>query len=177
MPQNSRASNERPRQDDWIRRVLGVQCAREEKSAKGPPHGAPSQSGSDPVGIWWDTKDRLNEQLEKLRHAFMNTEHPLAGAACEAGLGAFSAGILVRFQAALIDFNTADDRDREARVEKVRQLGGELGNFVATNDMLPLLEANPFGVSVTVRADVLSAIERIVQELGRSASAGRRHGS
>jgi hypothetical protein len=167
MAQDARASNDRSRRDDWVRRVLGAEIAREGKSGTDQRYGDLSQSSGDPVGIWWDAKDRLNDQLQKLRHAFMDTGHPLAGAACEAGLGEFYGGIIVSFQAALIDFNTADAPDRAALAKKVRQLGSELSKFVTTNDMLPLLEANPFGVSVTVRSDVLSAIQRIDQELGR----------
>lgn len=174
MVQNAGATSERALQDDWVLRVLGVETAQRESSAPEPTHGALPQSGSDPLGVWRDAKDRVNDQLEKLRLAFMKTRHPLAGAACEAGLGGFSGGIFTTFQVALIEFNTADGRDRIARAEKVRQLGGKLGKFIATSDMLPILEANPFGVRLTLRTDVLSAIERIGREMALIAATGGR---
>jgi hypothetical protein len=128
------------------------------------PAPAPA-SGDDPVGIWWDTKDKVNEQIERLRHVFLATGHALAQAACEKGLGAFSGGMLTRFQAAIIDYNQAATTARPDKSQRVRQLGDALTKFISGNATLPILEKNPFGVPVTIRRDVLNAVDKIVAGL------------
>jgi hypothetical protein len=82
---NSGAEREK---DEWLRRVLGMEV-------RNAANGGPGQSApTDIVGIWWDAKDPVNEQLDALRHAILKTSHPLAARACENGLGGFSGGVL-----------------------------------------------------------------------------------
>src|SRR4051794_36963374 len=83
----------------WIARVLGISV----------PGKAPDVP--DIVGLWRDAKDAIDTQIEGLRQAFLKTGHPLAQAACEKGLGAFSGGRLTAFQTAVIERrNAAPDK-------------------------------------------------------------------
>ena len=133
--------------------------------AASPAGGAPTESGADPVGIWWDAKDRVNEQIEQLRRAFLETGHQLAAAACEKGLSAFSGGLLVRFQTALVDYNQAAGEMRAAKSQSVRKIGGALKAFVAQSATLSILEDNPFHVAVTIRGDIVGAVDTITAGL------------
>jgi hypothetical protein len=142
---------------EWIKRVLSVD----------PTAAAASPTPADLVGLWWDAKDRVNAQIDDLRRVFMATEHPLATAACEAGLGAFSGGVLVRFQAALLNYKQASAAKRAAVGAQLGKVAADLRSFIADSAMLPLLEGNPFGVNVTIRPEVLRALDAILAQLPR----------
>jgi hypothetical protein len=152
---NSSAGREK---DEWLRRVLGVEI----------PHaanGSIAQSASgDVVGIWWDAKDSVNEQLDALRNAILKTGHPLAARACENGLGGFSGGVLARFQAAVIDCrNAAPDAKGRAR-QNLEKYAASLAQYISSNPILALLEKNPLGVRVTIRQDITQALTSILKQ-------------
>lgn len=152
---NSSADREK---DEWLRRVLGAEI-------RNAANGGPGQSApTDVVGIWWDAKDSVNEQLEALRHAILKTRHPLAARACENGLGGFSGGALARFQAAVIDCrNAAPDARGRAR-QDLKKCAASLAQYVSSNPVLALLEKNPLGVRVTIRQDIARALISILKQ-------------
>jgi hypothetical protein len=147
--------------DDAAKAIEALRTALDAKGVADPS----LVRGEDPVGIWWDAKDKVNEQIEKLRHVFLGTGHALAQAACEKGLGAFSGGMLTRFQAAIIDYNQAAVAARAGKSQQVRQLGDALTKYISGNATLSILENNPFGVPVTIRDDVLNAVGKIAAGL------------
>jgi len=147
---------------EWIERVLGVMLSHPGDVQDGPA----AMSDQDIMSIWWEAKDAMGQQIETLRRAFLATGHPQAQLACEKGLGAFSGGVLSRFQAAVIDRRNAPPSDKEVAAVKLERLASQLAGFVLGNRMLPMLEANPFGVDVTIRRDVPTAVARILALAG-----------
>ena len=121
-----------------------------------------AHDGADIVGLWWDTKELVDSQIETLRRAFLATEHPLAQAACEKGLGAFSGGVLTHFQAAVIERRNAQPAAVGAASAKLKRYADQLAGFILSSRMLGILEANPFGVHVTIRRDVPAALAKIL---------------
>ncbi len=146
----------------WVERVLGVMLSHPSDVQDGPA----GMSDQDIMSIWWEAKDAMGQQIEALRRAFLATGHPQAQLACEKGLGAFTGGVLSRFQAAVIDRRNAPPADKEAAAAKLERHASQLAGFVLGNRMLPLLEANPFGVDVTIRRDVPTAVARILALAG-----------
>jgi hypothetical protein len=149
----------------WIARVLSVTLP--ETAGVGDAQANPAGGGEDIVGLWWDTKDAVNAQIDALRHAFLATGHPLAQEACEKGLGAFTGGLLARFQAAVIEYRNASPSARTTAATKLKRYADQLAGFVLSNRMLAILEANPFGVRVTIRRDVPAVLAKILALAGR----------
>jgi hypothetical protein len=141
--------------DEWIRRVLGVDVSTGSSLV---------DTGDDIVGLWWNAKDTINEQLEGLRHAILATEHPLAARACENGLGGFSGGVLVRFQASVIECGNAAPEAAKRAWQNIERDGAALTAFISSDPILSLLEKNPFGIHVTIREDVTRAVEAILKQ-------------
>jgi hypothetical protein len=152
-----RADAQKQEKDEWILRVLGVEISPVADDSS-------SQAAEDIVGIWWDAKDSINEQIEALRHAILNTGHPLAARACENGLAGFSGGALVRFQATVIECrNAVPDAAGQAR-KNMEKYAAALTKYVSYNPVLALLEKNPFGIRLTIRQDVTRAVNSILQQ-------------
>jgi hypothetical protein len=143
--------------DEWVSRVLGI--ALRPPASSSPDTAAPA----DIVGIWWDAKDQINEQLEALRTAILQTGHPLAARACDNGLGGFSGGVLTRFQAAVIDCRNANPEATGAARRNLEPYAASLADYVSSNKILTLLEHNPLGVRVTIRQKVTDAVNSILK--------------
>lgn len=139
--------------DAWVARVLNVELLTQRQG---------TVAETDLAGIWWNTKETVNQQLEALRRAFLATGNPLAPAACEKGLGAFTGGTLTRFQAAIIDCRgTAPPADSKAAAN-LRTHGAKLSAYIQNSKMLPILERNPFGINLTLRRDIPAAVTKIL---------------
>ena len=157
MDEAGAKDGDRQARRDWIRRVLGAEIP---ILADG---GDLARQDQDIVGIWWNARDSINEQIEALRHAILNTGHPLAVDACENGLAEFTGGVLVRFQAAVLECRNATPEALEQARQNVAAYGALLQTFIASSDTLPLIEDNPWGIQVTIRQDVGRAVAAILQ--------------
>jgi len=131
----------------WVERVLQV-----------PPRGS---SGGTPLAIWRDAKDGLDQQIRALQSAFADIDHPLAQAIADRGLSGLSDRIQVGLQAALFDYQAADAAGRAAAGKKVQDATAKLRAFLASDPALPLLEKNPMGLPVDIRATLGQAADRI----------------
>lgn len=113
--------------------------------------------------IWTEAKDSVGAQLNKLQTVLRNTGNPIAMEIADKGLHAITKRLQVGLQAALIGFDTAPPQDRPAAAAKLRAAMAGMKQFLATDEVLPNLEANPFGVMVTIRSSLetaLAAVER-----------------
>jgi hypothetical protein len=113
--------------------------------------------------IWTEAKDTVGAQLSKLQSVLRNTGNPVAIEIADKGLHALTKRLQVGLQAALIGFDSATAEDRPAAAAKLRAATAGMKQFLATDAALPNLEANPFGVMVTIRSSLetaLTAVER-----------------
>ena len=124
------------------------------------------KAGTKAMPIWTAAKDQVGAQLGKLQVAFRNTGDPLAIAIADKGLNALTQRLQVGLQAALMGFDSAPPGQRGAAAAKLRAAAAEMQQFLANDPVLPMLEANPCGVLVTIRSSLgsaLSGVERAIQ--------------
>lgn len=116
--------------------------------------------------IWTAAKDQVGMQLGKLQTAFRGTGDPLAIEIADKGLNALTRRLQVGLQAALIGFDGAPPEQRGAAAARLRSATAEMKQFLDSDPVLPMLEANPCGVLVTIRSSLgtaLRGVERAAQ--------------
>ena len=120
-----------------------------------------ASSGAKALPVWTAAKDEVGAQLGKLQAAFRKTGDPLAIAIADKGLNALTQRLQVGLQKALIGFDSAPAAQRSAAAASLRAAAAEMKSFLATNPVLPMLEANPCGVLVTIRSSLGTALEGV----------------
>lgn len=123
----------------------------------------PVARGPATLPIWRDARDSVNDQLGRLQDAMRNHGMPLFARIADKGLNGITETRLVRLQAGLMDLDAAADEARPQAAAKVRAAVGEMRAFLSSNPVLPLLEANPLKVPVTLRTTLGEALDRIEQ--------------
>jgi hypothetical protein len=116
------------------------------------------------VQIWNEAKDNVDGQLNEL-YALLR----------RAGLKAFDEiaseidQVLVRFRvglaAALIDYDSSSGPARNAAGKKALAIVQDYQSRIPSDKHVIAADTNPFGVSVTVRATLGAALERLSREL------------
>jgi hypothetical protein len=135
----------------WVQRVLGV---RFEPAVSSP-------TGVSPLALWRDAKDIVDSQISALQGAFRTVDDSLAQAVADRGLAGLTKDLLVGLQAALFEYDAADASARPKTVTALRAAIEQLRHFLNENRALPLLENNPFGITVTIRGSLGSALDQI----------------
>ena len=154
----------------WVTRVLGVAL-----SNAAPPAAA---GAGDLLGRWravragWqDATDQVNEQLNALAKALRANGDKDLAAIADFGLMTVTGGFRTRMMAALQDLG-ADD------VARLRKNGGKAAGFaeklkaqIEGDAKVAACDANPFGVVVTVRATLGTALANLAAVLRDAARA------
>jgi len=137
----------REEQDAWVARVLGV-----------PPRArpGPARDARQLMGIWNGAKETVDEQIGKLQVAFREVEHPLGKAVADRGLTALTGRLVVGLQVALRNYAAVPDVGRDATA-LLGAIDGLMA-LLASEPVLSLLEENPFGVPVTIRTTLGTAL-------------------
>lgn len=110
--------------------------------------------------IWRDAKDDAGEQLGKLQTTLRASKHPLLLRIADQGLNAVTGRLQTGLQAALMDYDRASPDDAGAQA-KVEAAVAEFRSFVQGSKLLPMLDANPFGVKLSLHADLSRALDEI----------------
>jgi len=139
----------------WVERVLGVVFA--SKTAAAPSPAAKAAL----MPFWRDAKEAVDGQITALTTAFRGSNHPLATAIADQGLSALGDRIFVGFIASLFDYDGATPATRTSARKAVEVRTAELREKLAEGGLLALLERNPYGVNVTMRAEIARALDRI----------------
>ena len=140
-------------QQDWVKRVLGIDIA-----------GAPqSKGGGKLTPIWLDAKGAVDAGIGKLQDALRNADDEDLQQIAEFGLYGATQGETVRLMAALRD---ADGGGAEA-LPKLLDAVHDYRDFLEGAPIVDLIEDNPFGVAVPLRKTLGAALA----ELERHAAA------
>ncbi len=144
----------------WIGRVLGI--ALPVSTATKPPE--PRSL----ISLFVAAKDKADAQIAKLQAAFRGVDHPLAPEIADRGLIGLNRSVFVPLQAALRDYAGASPARQPKSAQELRAAIARCEAFLATNKVLPALERNPFGVTVTIRqtygkalADISTALKQV----------------
>ncbi|MEX0371758.1 MAG: hypothetical protein AB3N09_14105 [Tateyamaria sp.] len=121
-------------------------------------------SASAPVlSIWRDAKDKVDDDLNKLQSALKSSNDPLLERIAEIGLHSVTEGRMSKMQAALMDANGSADANVRG---KARAAISEMRSFVEGNPVLGLLDENPFGIDVSLRATLGDVLTKLDAQLG-----------
>jgi hypothetical protein len=143
-------------QDDWVRRVLGVDIdAATGKSAAPRPKLLP---------IWVQAKEKADIGIGKLQDALREFDDDDLETIREFGLYGASTGEAVGLMAALRE---ADGQGSEAAYDKVVDAVEEFRDFLDGATIVDLMESNPFGVQVPLRSVLGPALKDIARIASR----------
>ncbi len=117
------------------------------------------------VPVWQGARDTVNDQLGRLQAAMRNHGMPLFARIADKGLNGVTERHLVPLQIALIEMDQAQGEARAAAAALARRRVDAMRAFLQSNPVLPLLEANPLKVPVTVRATLGAALDDISRAL------------
>jgi hypothetical protein len=112
-----------------------------------------------PLDIWRDAKDQAGAEISQLQQALRGTGVKLFEQIADQGLNAITGRLQVGLQAALMDVGNGGSKD------KARAAVADFRSFLAADEVLPLLEQNPFGVKVTLRTELPRALDAIEKAL------------
>jgi hypothetical protein len=117
-----------------------------------------------PLQTWADAKEAAGVQIGRLQAAVRGLDHPLLLLA-DKDLNGITGRLQVGLQLALTEVESTEGAARNKAREKARAAIADFRDFLRTDRVLPLVEDNPLGVTVTLRADLGQALEVIEQAL------------
>lgn len=116
--------------------------------------------------MWTSAKDEIDPQLDALTTAMRGSGLPLFERIADAGLHAITKGQFVALQSALMSYDqTANDAKQDA-AKPVRQAIQAMRDFLTGEAAIGLLEKNPFGIDLPLKARLGAALDRIDTGLG-----------
>ncbi|MEX0282064.1 MAG: hypothetical protein AB3N13_12850 [Arenibacterium sp.] len=117
------------------------------------------------VAIWREAKEQSDAGISALQTKLRGHGHPDLKNIADAGLSRVTQGNQVGLMRALMDYSASGAADRDkARDRLVRQIE-EYRKFLSGSRVIQLLENNPYGVKVTVRSVMASALDRISRKI------------
>lgn len=137
-----------PGKDTWVRTVLGVVV---------DPN-APAGPRDKLLPIWMSAKETADAGIDALQTALRDRDDEDLDAIAEYGLYGATTGQAVRLIAALRD---ADGAGTVGAYAKVRNAVDDFRDFLDGAPIVELMENNPFGVQVKLRATLGPALEQI----------------
>jgi hypothetical protein len=132
-------------QVDWVARVLGYVVPA--PTVRGPAKLTP---------VWNEAKEGVDRALNTLCTAVREVEHPLAQILVDRGLSGFTGRLTAPLTAALLSADTDP-----ASASTLRPRLHDMRTFLSSNRVIGLIEDNPFGVTVAIRAPLIAALDEI----------------
>lgn len=140
----------------WVRRVLGVEIGM--KTAEASTTDPPSVGLDKLLPLWMDAKETIDRGIDQLQRALMSTNDSDLVQIAEYGLNGATSGQMTRLMVAIRDIGSGVTP--EARAKVADAVEGFRG-FLAGSPIVTLLEENPFGVAIPLRATLGSALDQI----------------
>lgn len=120
-------------------------------------------SGQDPMAIWRKAKETVDVSISALQKAIKAHENPDLQRIAEFGLNGATDGNQVAIQKALMEFNMAEGATRTDAGKKLIAQTAVYRKFVSESPVIKLCERNPFGVKVSIKSPILTALDQIDQ--------------
>jgi hypothetical protein len=130
-------------------------------SHAGPETTAPTKT----LEIWQQAKEAVGSQIAKLQAALRQTKEPRFLRIAELGMNGITKRLQVGLHVALLEFDQASGAARAKARSKAEALVADYQKFLQSNPEVQLVDQNPFGVSVTIRASLGKALDGIAQAL------------
>ena len=131
------------------------------------PDDAPTHDGR--ILLAWEAAEAMVQmQFEKLRSAFRSTGTAAGRKIADQGFDRLAAQIVGGLRPTLAAYKKSKGADHaRARAMLSRQVAA-LNLLLDSHPAFPVLERNPFGISVTLRSDIKSTLRGIESALARS---------
>ncbi len=129
--------------------------------ADAAPAEASEPEGADPMVIWRQAKERADEGITALQSALKAHGHPELKKLADKGLNGVAAGNQTAMMKALFEYRGASGDGRVTAAQKLRGQVGAYRKFITSDRTVALCEANPFGVSVSIRTPLIKALDDI----------------
>jgi hypothetical protein len=130
-------------------------------SPAAPPQ---ADAAGSPLAIWTDAKDQVDSQLSRLYQLLREpgiTVFTRVADEIENVLGSFRTGLIT----ALLDFDRANARDRDARRKAVLDVVADYRSRLGTDPHVIAADTNPLGVPITARDTLGAALDHIEQQM------------
>ena len=125
--------------------------------------GQPAQPAetADPLVVWRDAKELIDTDITTLQNTLSNVTDPNVQRIVEFGLNGITEGNQVAMMRTLMAYNASSGAARAAAGQDVLKQVTAYRDFITSNNVIALCEKNPFGVTLNIRAPILSALDRI----------------
>jgi hypothetical protein len=141
--------------------VAALQAA----TASGGPEAAPAEPAAvvDVLGIWREAKESVDDGISKLQSALRGYGVPALERIAEFGLNGVTEGNQTALAKALFDFRAATGADRPRFASALAAQVGTYAQFLSSDPVIELVENNPCGVAVPLRATLGGALREIAK--------------
>jgi hypothetical protein len=141
-------------QDTWIARVLSVQ-------RDGAVDTAPRSLG-EAAADWRAASEMVDGQIAALQKALLASDDEELQEIGQYGVNGITGNFKVKLMAALMGVEAGRDADRAKLAALVPQFRAHLDS----SERIAACDDNPFGVTVSIRATLGPALDRLARSLG-----------
>lgn len=120
-------------------------------------HAAADPKSAPLLLTWVDARQQVGEQIATLETALRAAGSPLTDRIAEFGLAAFTGRRLTQLEVALREFDAAKGEAVTTTADTLRSSLTDIETFATDDDVLGMLDDNPFGATLTLRNTLLSA--------------------
>jgi hypothetical protein len=135
----------------WVARVLGVRIPE------------PKNDGTPLLPLWLEAKEQVDGAIGRLQGTLRGFDDPDLTRIAEFGLNGITGRASVGLMVALREADTAG-ADQQAR-KKLAEAVASYRSFLDGSPTVALIDDNPFGVSVSLRATLGGALDAIDRRL------------
>ena len=139
----------------WIERVLGYRFA----NARDGDGGGSLKAAAE---TWRAASETVDKQISALQSVLRSSDDDELREIGEYGLGAVAGGFKVPLMAALMGAEAGDPRDRQ----KLATIIPQFRKHLEGDERVEACDENPFGVTLSIRATLVPALDELARSLG-----------
>lgn len=119
------------------------------------------QTQADPMEIWQAAKEEVDRGVSSLQDALKAQNHPVLAQIADAGLAGATDGNQTALMKALFEMKSATGDARKAAAQALLAQIAAYLKFLKDDPVITMVEDNPFGVSVPVKAPLTAALRQM----------------
>ncbi|UWQ26014.1 hypothetical protein K3553_06030 [Leisingera aquaemixtae] len=116
---------------------------------------------ADVMEIWQAAKEDVDRGVSELQAALRSQNHPVLAQIADAGLAGVTDGNQTALMKALFEMKAATGEARKAAAQALLAQIAAYLKFLRNDPVITMVEDNPFGVSVPVKAPLTSALRQM----------------
>lgn len=116
--------------------------------------------------LWRDSREAVMERLSQLQDALRKHDDRRLHEVADKGLNGITNRLQVGLHVALLEYDRATGADRRRLGTTAIAAVDEFDKFLKTEPLVPLIDKNPFQVTVGLQTDLVAALRRVRDALG-----------